>query len=206
MAPYSPLSTFSLLSLTKSSNSSRRRARPWSKCPHIFTHQFFNLIGLAAILMFTFFDPDFVNSSYVVVDTPGQIEAFSQSASGQIITESFGCTFPTVSLYIADTVRCENPNTFMSNMLYSLSILYKTKLPLIVVFNKIDVLDHSFAEKWMKDFDDLDASLGKCNNYLSSLSRSMSLVLEEFYSNILSTGVSAVTGKGFDDSLLETFT
>ena len=93
------------------------------------------------------------------IDTPGQIEAFSQSASGQIITESLGCSFPTVSLYVADTVRCENPNTFMSNMLYSLSILYKSKLPLLIVFNKTDVLDHSFAEKWMRHFDEFDTSL-----------------------------------------------
>lgn len=140
-----------------------------------------------------------------MIDTPGQIEAFSQSASGQIITESLGCTFPTMSLYIADTVRCENPNTFMSNMLYSLSILYKSKLPLVVIFNKIDVLDHSFAQKWMKDFDEFDASLSKVNTYLSSLSRSMSLVLEEFYCNIQSTGVSSHTEKGFDESLLEVF-
>ena len=110
-----------------------------------------------------------------------------------------------MSLYVADTVRCENPNTFMSNMLYSLSILYKSKLPLVVVFNKIDVLDHSFAQKWMKDFDEFDASLSKVNNYLSSLSRSMSLVLEEFYCNIQSCGVSSHTCKGFDDTLLEAF-
>ena len=57
---------------------------------------------------------------YVVIDTPGQIEVFSTSASGQIITESLACTFPTVIVYVIDTVRCENPNTFMSNMLYSL--------------------------------------------------------------------------------------
>lgn len=129
----------------------------------------------------------------MIIDTPGQIEAFSQSASGQIITETLGCTFPTVSLYVADTVRCENPNTFMSNMLYSLSILYKSKLPLLIVFNKIDVLDHSFAEKWMKDFDEFDQALSQVDTYLSSLSRSMSLVLEEFYSNILSVGVSSIT-------------
>ena len=84
-------------------------------------------------------------------------------------------------MYIADTVMCENPNTFMSNMLYSLSILYKSKLPMIVVFNKIDVLDHSFAQKWMSDFSEFDAALSLVDNYLSSLSRSMSLVLEEFY-------------------------
>lgn len=81
----------------------------------------------------------------------------------------------------------------MSNMLYSLSILYKSKLPLLIVFNKIDVLDHSFAEKWMKDFDEFDQALSQVDTYLSSLSRSMSLVLEEFYSNILSVGVSSIT-------------
>jgi len=32
---------------------------------------------------------------------------------------------------------------------------------MIVVFNKIDILDHSFAEKWMTDFDEFDAALGK---------------------------------------------
>lgn len=90
--------------------------------------------------------------SYVIVDTPGQIEAFSQSASGQIITQAFACTFPTMSFYVADTVRCQNPNTFMSNMMYALSILYKSKTPLMVLFNKVDVIDCNFASEWMTDF------------------------------------------------------
>ena len=60
---------------------------------------------------------------YVVIDTPGQIEVFSMSASGQVITESLAWTFPTVIVYVIDTVRAENPNTFMSNMLYALSIM-----------------------------------------------------------------------------------
>lgn len=80
----------------------------------------------------------------------------------------------------------------MSNMLYSLSILYKTKLPMLIVFNKIDIIDHSYAEKWMKDFSEFDTALSLVDTYLSSLSRSMSLVLEEFYAQILSTGVSAL--------------
>jgi hypothetical protein len=36
-----------------------------------------------------------------------------------------------------DTVRSVNPITFMSNMLYACSILYKTKLPFIVTMNKV---------------------------------------------------------------------
>lgn len=69
----------------------------------------------------------------------------------------------------------------MSNMLYALSILYKSKTPLLVVFNKIDILDHAFAMEWMTDFDTFDSALAKQDNYLATLSRSMSLVLDEFY-------------------------
>jgi len=105
---------------------------------------------------------------------------------------------------VADTVRCENPNTFMSNMLYSLSILYKSKVPLLVLFNKIDILDHSYALKWMKDYEAFEASLAKEESYLSALSRSMCLVLEEFYKQVEACGVSATTGKGFGD-LIEAF-
>ncbi|CAF1711105.1 unnamed protein product [Brassica oleracea] len=98
---------------------------------------------------------------YVLVDTPGQIEIFTWSASGAIITEAFASTFPTVVTYVVDTPRSTSPITFMSNM------LYKTRLPLVLAFNKTDGADHKFAL--------------------------------EFYRNIRSVGVSAITGAGMDD-------
>lgn len=82
---------------------------------------------------------------YVLVDTPGQIEIFTWSASGAIITEAFASTFPTVVAYVVDTPRSANPVTFMSNMLYACSILYKTRLPMVLTFNKVDVVKHEFA-------------------------------------------------------------
>ena len=57
----------------------------------------------------------------------------------------------------------------------------------------------------MSDYDSFDQALSTVDNYLSSLSRSMSLVLEEFYAQIISTGVSAKTLKGFDTNLFEKF-
>ncbi len=36
-----------------------------------------------------------------------------------------------------DTSKCVSPITFMSNMLYACSILYKTKLPFIITMNKV---------------------------------------------------------------------
>ena len=50
----------------------------------------------------------------------------------------------------------------------------------------------------MQDFDSLDQHLSKVDSYLSSLSRSLSLVLDEFYNTVEACGISAKTGKGFD--------
>ena len=57
--------------------------------------------------------------SYVIVDTPGQIEIFTWSASGAIITDAVASALPTVIAYIVDTPRAVAPATFMSNMLYA---------------------------------------------------------------------------------------
>lgn len=118
---------------------------------------------------------------YMLFDTPGQIEVFTWSASGQIITEALAGTFPTVIVYVIDTPRCVSPITFMSNMLYACSILYKTKLPFVLAFNKCDVVSHEFAIEWMQDYENFSAALNHEKSYMGSLAKSMSLVLEEFY-------------------------
>lgn len=74
---------------------------------------------------------------YVVIDTPGQIEVFTWSASGTIITEALASQFPTIVVYVMDTVRSVSPVTFMSNMLYACSIFFQKKLPFIVAMSKV---------------------------------------------------------------------
>ncbi|KIY43490.1 hypothetical protein FISHEDRAFT_53029 [Fistulina hepatica ATCC 64428] len=166
---------------------------------NLFTTKFDQVLGLI--------EKRAVETPYVVVDTPGQIEIFTWSASGAIITDALASSLPTVVAFVIDTPRTTAPATFMSNMLYACSILYKTRLPFILVFNKTDVQSHGFALEWMHDFEAFQAALASYSGtrdadgeptYMSSLMNSMSLVLDEFYKHLTAVGVSSVTGDGFD--------
>ncbi|KAH8077125.1 GTPase [Aureococcus anophagefferens] len=121
---------------------------------------------------------------HVIVDTPGQIEAFTWSASGQLIAESLASTFATNIVY-ADTPRTMGPPTLMSNM--------------------VDVQPCEACFEWMDDFEKFHEALDAAarddpagGSYVTSLHRSMSLVLDEFYRVLARVGVSAVSGAGID--------
>uniref|UniRef100_A0A915EB92 GPN-loop GTPase n=1 Tax=Ditylenchus dipsaci TaxID=166011 RepID=A0A915EB92_9BILA len=142
------------------------------------------------------------STPYFLIDTPGQIEAFTWSASGTIITDTLASTYPTMIAYVVDSARAKNPTTFMSNMLYACSILYRTKLPFFIVFNKADIVKPDFATKWMGDFESFQEALDENQStYMNDLTRSLSLVLDSFYENLNSVAVSSRTGEGFEKVL-----
>ncbi|KAL0252000.1 hypothetical protein GEMRC1_001212 [Eukaryota sp. GEM-RC1] len=94
------------------------------------------------------------STDYIFLDTPGQIEMMTWSASGSIITGALASELPTVVLYVVDTPRViSTPSSFVSNMLYACSIAYNTKLPIVLVWTKSDAGSPAILEEWMKDID-----------------------------------------------------
>mmetsp|Transcript_46971 Transcript_46971/g.96040 ORF Transcript_46971/g.96040 Transcript_46971/m.96040 type:complete len:343 (+) Transcript_46971:2786-3814(+) len=133
---------------------------------------------------------------YILLDTPGQIEIFTWSASGSILCETFSSVFPSIFLYLTDLARTNNPLTFVSNVLYSCSILYKTRLPLAMVINKTDITSMDFIREWLNDFEAFDEALSGENFFAGSFARSLALSLDNFHQKTPFFGTSALSGKG----------
>jgi len=160
-------------------------------CMNLFTTKFHQVIDILQQK----------KEKYVLFDTPGQIEAFTWSASGLIITDALASRYRTVVLFIVDTPRTVNPVTFMSNMTYACSIMFKTRLPFVLVFNKTDEQSCDFATRWMDDLHAFEDALQDEGAYSSCLARSLALVMDEFYRNIKTVGVSSYSGEGIDELL-----
>ncbi|KAL7671278.1 hypothetical protein ACOME3_006179 [Neoechinorhynchus agilis] len=129
----------------------------------------------------------------VLIDTPGQIESFTWSASGQIICECLASAFPTIIAYVTDIPRSSsNPMTFMTNMLYSCSIMFRMQLPILLVLNKNDIEHHAKIESWIKgedNFQNFEEALKKHQEsskgrFVDSLALSLAFALVEFYDQL----------------------
>ena len=158
-------------------------------CLNLFVTRFHQIKALLEI------KKSYVN--YILIDTPGQIEIFMWSASGLIVCEAFSSNFPVMLVYTIDLLRSVHPLTFMSNILYSCSILYKTRLISLVAINKIDITSIDFIHDWISNTESFDSAFVKENFFAGSFTRSLFLTLDIYHQKTFYTGISAYTGAGF---------
>lgn len=107
---------------------------------------------------------------------------------------------PVKILYIIDSFRCQNPNVFLSNLLFSESIKYRfQKYSFSLILNKCDAADGDKLISWIQDYEKFMQALQEDNTYLSTLNKSVVLHLSDFYENTPVAKVSSKTGYGFNE-------
>ncbi|KAI5148877.1 GPN-loop GTPase [Enteropsectra breve] len=133
-------------------------------------------------------------AKYTIIDTPGQIEAFTWSSPGDAVMDLFS---DICILYVIDLSICKNKHVFMTNMIFAAALKAKFRRPLLVVFNKNDMEGLDEVSQWIVDFEAFRNSLNTEEIDLGS----MALYFEEFYNSIDFVSVSAYTGSGKEDFL-----
>ena len=144
---------------------------------------------------------------HIIVDTPGQIEAFTWSASGQLIAESLASTFATNVVYVAD-IAANGPNqrpscrTWSTLVVYYTSTVYRSQLRSTNVTSRTTnpcLIGWRTSRRPPVALDRSSQDSPDGAGYVTSFHRSMSLVLDEFYRVLDRVAVSAVDGSGIDE-------
>jgi len=80
-----------------------------------------------------------VNSDYLIVDTPGQIELFAYRSSGRFVVENISSEEKT-SIFLFDGALVTTPINFVSIALLATSIKLRLNLPTVNVLTKTDLI------------------------------------------------------------------
>lgn len=156
------------------------------------------------------------HNDYVIIDTPGQIEIFTWSASGELlykmITEVCGRVGSHLTInYVMDVVKCQTPSKFVSTILHLCSIYYryncteKGKTRFQMIFNKSDKIGEEgrrIIECYLSSEDELSFALdAEKESFNSVLYSSISSAFEILYSSLPYFFVSSTRAHGVEDTL-----
>ncbi len=145
------------------------------------------------------FDPE-----YLIIDTPGQMEIFAYRPVGSIILKEL-LNLPdarTSLVFIFDPYLCTvSPNTLLSVIFLSISVLWRFNLPQVNVLSKIDLFDQETIEKIVRLVQNPSEIFADIYEFplRSELGGIIDFLKTENMYSIDIVPVSAVTGEGIMD-------
>jgi len=98
-------------------------------------------------------------TSYVLIDTPGQLELFAFRRSSNVIVDALGRE-RSMTAFLADPMLCRTSNGFISAMMLSSLVQFRLRTPMLNVLSKSDILNDAETDKILSWFADPDALYG----------------------------------------------
>ncbi|NLN72436.1 MAG: GTPase, partial [Thermoplasmatales archaeon] len=94
-----------------------------------------------------------MKSTFLLVDTPGQLELFAFRESSNMIMDALGKE-RSMTVYLLDPMLCRSPNGFFSSMVLSSLVQFRLGVPMINVLTKTDTVDAETVDRmilWHND-------------------------------------------------------
>lgn len=104
---------------------------------------------------------DRLKTSYVLVDTPGQIELFAFRTSSRNLVRTLG-EGHSAMVFVVDPFLCTTPKDFVSQIFLASTVQLRFTLPIINVLSKVDLLANRDVERiitWSEDYNVLYEAL-----------------------------------------------
>jgi GTPase SAR1 family protein len=98
---------------------------------------------------------DTIETDYVLVDTPGQLELFAFRESSERIISAFGKE-ESMLVYLSDPNLCKTPNGFISSTMLSAIVQFRLQLPSINMLSKSDLFKECETERMLAWFNNSD--------------------------------------------------
>lgn len=141
--------------------------------------------------------PDFIdklNSKYIIIDTPGQLEIIWSASTNYIFNIFKKLEYEINVLYCCDSILSLKPIVFLNNMLFAINLKSKYDERIVMLWNKVD--DGDFEKlNWMTDFIALKNDIEN-EIETGSLLNSVILYFEHVYSKFESISVSGLNDNG----------
>ncbi|MEM4080368.1 MAG: ATP/GTP-binding protein [Metallosphaera sp.] len=137
-----------------------------------------------------------IESNYVLVDTPGQIELFAYRDSGRTFSSLLVGDNKSVNVFLMDSFLAKESRSYVSLLLLSSSVRFRLGTPQVNVLSKTDLLSKEELERvtsWGEGENLLD-SLGTIDDYSFELVRTLMESLE-----VPPLPISSQTRQGFDE-------
>ncbi len=145
-------------------------------------------------------DPEFL-----LVDFPGQIEIMAFRNSGSIIINELSYDNNIAGLYLIDPTLCSTASSYISTLLFGISISYRLKTAMQYVISKADLVDDERKmrlQEWYENpefiYSDLQDEEAVLNADLSRQITNIIIELGEFGNYPM---ISSETNEGLDQAL-----
>jgi GTPase SAR1 family protein len=141
-----------------------------------------------------------LNSDFILIDTPGQIEIFLFRPMGPRLIEDIAGYSPTVSVYIIDPTLASSSSGLAISLTLPLITRLRLKVPTVSVINKSDTPEISKVEGFMENISNLEDEIAREDaGLITDLASRYIQLLNEFSKTMRIVKTSAKTGEGMND-------